>query len=175
MFCYTREMRNLALSLFMAAVSFSALNAQQAASVDVPAGARVLLQAKGEGVQVYTCNNASGALKWMLTAPDAKLSNAAGKLIGTHFAGPTWKLENGGQVQGQLIASAPSAEADSVAWLLLRAKAGTATGSLGDVAFIRRTETHGGVAPQTGCADPADAGKTARIPYTAAYTFYAAQ
>ena len=64
-------------------------------------------------------------------------------------------------------------EVNSVAWLLVGAKAGTATGKLADVKFIRRTETHGGVAPESGCQSTGDAGKTARIPYTATYTFYA--
>jgi hypothetical protein len=108
----------------------------------------------------------------VLKAPLAKLLDADGKTIGSHFAGPTWKLENGGQVQGELVASRPSPEAGAVAWLLLRAKTGTATGSLADVALIRRTETHGGVTPETGCASTADAGKTVRVPYTATYTFY---
>ena len=132
-----------------------------------------MLQAKGDGVQIYTCADLAGGAKWALTLPDAKLLDAAGKTIGSHFAGPTWKLEDGGQVQGALVASKPSPEAGSVAWLLLRAKPGTAAGSLADVAFVRRTETHGGVAPASGCAGSPDAGKTLRVPYTATYTFYA--
>jgi hypothetical protein len=61
-----------------------------------------------------------------------------------------------------------------VAWLLLRAKAGTATGALADVAFIRRTETHGGAAPASGCDSTQDADKNIQVHYTANYTFYSA-
>jgi hypothetical protein len=77
-------------------------------------------------------------------------------------------------VQGQLMASRPAPASGSVAWLLLRAKPGTATGSMAQVAFIRRTETKGGVAPPAGCEAAKDAGTVVRIPYSADYTFYAA-
>jgi hypothetical protein len=166
-------MRVLFLALTMSAVSMLSLQAQQpAGSIDVPAGARVVLEAKGEGVQVYSCSESQTGFKWVLMGPDARLLDDAGKQIGTHFAGPTWKLTDGSMVVGQLMASQPSPDANSVAWLLLRAKSGTATGRLADVAFIRRTETHGGVAPASACQTQADAGKTVRVPYTATYTFY---
>jgi hypothetical protein len=55
---------------------------------------------------------------------------------------------------------------------LLRAKSGTPTGRLADVAFIRGTETHGGVADPAGCLTTADAGKTVQVPYSATYSFY---
>jgi hypothetical protein len=149
-------------------------DAQQTGTpIDLPAGARAVLEAKGEGVQIYTCTKASRAFEWVFKAPDAKLLNDSGAQIGSHFAGPTWKLANGSQVQGALVASMPSPQADSVPWLLLRAKAGTPTGTFANVAFIRRTETHGGAAPESGCQASADLGKTAQIPYRATYTFYA--
>jgi hypothetical protein len=160
----------IALPLFSAALA-----AQQGASIDLPSESQMVLQAKGAGVQIYTCTNVHDAFAWTLKAPDARLYDAAGKLIGTHFAGPTWRLTDGSQVQGELIASRPSPEANSVPWLLLRAKAGTGAGSFANVAFIRRTETHGGVAPATGCRAPADLDKSLRVPYSALYTFYSAK
>jgi Protein of unknown function (DUF3455) len=164
-------MRILAVTLTAAAVSVAALHGQQTdGSIDPPAGARAVLEAKGVGFQVYTCTETQTGPTWVLTAPDAKLLDASGKTIGSHFAGPTWKLEDGSQVQGERIASRPAPEAGSVAWLLLRSKAGTATGNLADIAFIRRTETHGGAAAESACTT----GDTSRISYTATYTFYAA-
>jgi hypothetical protein len=167
-------MRALAIHFIMVAASAIALNAQQpAGSIDAPEGARVVLMAKGDGVQIYSCTDSPAGIKWMLKGPDAKLLDAGGKVIGAHFAGPTWKLNDGGQVQGELLANKPSPEAGSIPWLLLRAKAGMASGSLASVAFIRRTETHGGVAPASACQSAADAGKTLQVRYTATYTFYA--
>ncbi|HTW61460.1 MAG TPA: DUF3455 domain-containing protein [Terracidiphilus sp.] len=158
----------------MTAVTILTLPAQQnGGPIDVPAGARAVLQAKGDGVQIYTCSDEHGGAKWILKAPDAKLLDASGKVIGSHFAGPTWKLEDGSRVQGELISSQPAPDADSVPWLLLRAKTGSATGALAGVAFIRRTETHGGLATKSGCESSRDVGNTVQIPYTATYTFYA--
>jgi hypothetical protein len=166
-------MQVLAAFLIAALLTPPASLAQQmAAPIDPPAGSRSLLQARGDGVQIYVCTDTHDGLKWVLRAPDAKLMDASGKTIGRHFAGPTWSLDDGSQVQGQLIASKPAPESNSVAWLLLAAKAGTATGKLADVKFIRRTETRGGVADPSGCQSPADAGKLAPVPYTATYTFY---
>jgi len=88
-------MRILAVSLLAVVVGVPALRAQQAGgSIDVPAGASVVLQATGDGVQIYSCTDAAGGAKWVLTGPDAKLVDATGKAIGSHFAGPTWKLED---------------------------------------------------------------------------------
>lgn len=145
---------------------------QPGGSIEPPSGATVVLEAKGDGVQIYACAADQNPPKWTLKAPDAKLLDASGAAIGTHFAGPTWRLTDGSQVQGELLANKPAPEPGSVAWLLVRAKPGTSTGRLAGVAFIRRTMTHGGVAPAAGCQDSADGGKTARIPYTAIYTFY---
>jgi len=75
-------------------------------------------------------------------------------------------------VQGELTGS-QSRDTGSIPWLRLRAKEGTATGSLASVAYIRRTETNGGLAPQSGCKSQKDVKKTIQIHYTATYSFYA--
>ncbi|MGA2218969.1 MAG: DUF3455 domain-containing protein [Terracidiphilus sp.] len=170
-------MRIPAAFLIAIAASLTALQAQQTppqppASIDLPAGPQVVLEAQGNGVQKYLCteihDGTNSGLKWVLTGPDAKLLDASGKNIGSHFAGPTWKLNDGSQVQGDLIGSKPSPQANAVPWLLLRAKAGTATGSLANVAYIRRTETIGGVPLTSVC----ESGKNLQVGYTAKYTFY---
>jgi len=166
-------MRVLGVSLIGFALSVLAVQAQQtAASIEPPENARVVLQAKGDGVQIYTCTDTPGGTKWTLKGPDAKLLDASGTLIGTHFAGPTWKLTDGSQIQGVPMANKPAPEAGSVPWLLLHVKPGSASGSLASVVFIRRTDTHGGVAPASGCQSATDAGKIVQVPYTATYTFY---
>lgn len=158
------------------AVSVLPVQGQQSAgSIDVPPGAQVLLQAKGEGVQIYSCRGSDGVFKWALEGPDARLLDSAGRVIGRHFAGPTWQLQDGSRVQGELMASEPSPDAGSVAWLLLRAKAGTGTGKLAAAGYVRRTETHGGAPDQAACRSSSDAGKQVRVPYSATYTFYSAQ
>jgi Protein of unknown function (DUF3455) len=173
--------RILADSLVAAAMAVPLLHAQQTgAAIDPPAGAQVVFRVEAMGFQIYTCTGTPGGAKWVFTAPKAELLDAYGKPIGSHFAGPTWTLKRAGQgnaqgdsyVQGELVASKPAPEAGAIPWLLLRAKNGTAKGILANVAFIQRTDTHGGVAPQSGCESAQEAGKTAQIPYRAAYIFY---
>jgi Protein of unknown function (DUF3455) len=152
--------RMIALSLI--AYSILLLQGKQpSSSVEAPAGTALLLEAAGDGAQVYTCTNGH----WTLKAPDAKLLDEQGKVIGTHFAGPTWRLEDGSEVKGKAIASRPAGDASSVPWLLVQAVPGS--GKLANVLYIRRTETHGGAAPTKAC----DSGEE-RVPYTAKYSFY---
>ena len=166
---------SIALLAVTALAGSPALSAQPAgASIDPPPGSTVVLKATGAGVQIYSCAESQGAFKWMLKAPDAKLLDESGKQIGSHFAGPTWRLTDGSQVQGELIASHPTPDAGSVPWLLLRAKIGTGTGKFAGVAFIQRTETRGGSAPATGCRSPGDLDQSLRVPYSATYALFAA-
>jgi Protein of unknown function (DUF3455) len=153
--------RVIALSLI--AYSVLLLQGKPPSSVEAPAGTALLLEAAGDGAQVYTCTNGH----WTLKAPDAKLLDEQGKIIGTHFAGPTWRLEDGSEIKGNAIASRPAGDASSVPWLLVQAVPGSGSGKLANVLYIRRTETHGGAAPTQAC----DSGEE-RVPYTAKYSFY---
>src|SRR5579862_8402421 len=116
-------MRKLLVVAVVAACS-AALAQQTAQSIEAPPGARLLLEAQGKGVQVYTCTNS----QWILKAPDAKLLDAGGQVIGTHFAGPTWRLNDGSVVKGKMIASQPAPDGKSIPWLLVGAVPGSGSG-----------------------------------------------
>ena len=155
------------LSLAALALAAACLQAQTPSpNIDVPSGAHLLMTATGDGAQIYTCTDSH----WTLKAPDAKLLDANGKQIGTHFAGPTWKLNDGSEVKGKAIGSQPSPKAGSVAWLLVQAVPESGKGQFANVAYIRRTETNGGAAPKEACT-----GDTLSVPYRATYTFYTAR
>jgi len=149
----------------VALITLAAPAAKQTSSpIDLPPGNHeLLLEAKGDGVQIYNCTEG----KWTLKAPDAKLLDLHGAVIGTHFAGPTWKLTDGSEVKGKAIASQPSPDPDSVSWLLIQAVPNSGTGQFTEVNYIRRTETHGGAAPKEACTSG-----ESRKPYTATYSFY---
>ncbi len=189
--CYPPRMRITPAALLAFATLVSLPAQQPGASIDPPAEARQLLKLRGQGVQIYTCSaapqtpqqasqqslaqqNAPLGPQWTLKGPDAKLFDSTGNQVGTHSQGPTWKLNDGGVVLGAPLASKPSPNPASVPWLLLRAKPGSASGSLAAVAFIQRTETEGGIADKAACHTPSDLGKTVQVPYTATYTFYSA-
>jgi hypothetical protein len=135
-------------------------------SIEPPAGAQLLLEAQGEGSQVYTCTDQH----WTLKAPDAQLLDKQGQVIGSHFAGPTWRLLDGSEIKGKMVASQPASDASSVPWLLVQAVPGSATGKLASVRYIRRSQTQGGAAPSTPCTTGEN-----RVPYQAKYSFYTAE
>jgi hypothetical protein len=130
--------------------------------IEVPDGLSLLLKAKGEGVQVYGCVNGS----WILQAPAADLLDDQRRVIGRHYDGPTWRLNDGSLVEGAVVSKQVSPEATSIPWLLLKSVRGT--GRLEAVQFIQRSETHGGIAPSENCSQAT----VVRVPYTAIYSFY---
>lgn len=136
-----------------------------------PAGAPLLLSVAAEGVQIYACQADGTGFAWTLKAPEAALFDASGRQVGTHFAGPAWKANDGSAVTGEVIGKAEAA--GSIPWLLLRAKTHQGEGRLAAAAFIERRDTKGGLAPAGGC-DAAHRGDEARMRYSATYRFYAA-
>ena len=91
--------------------------------------------------------------------------------VGIHFRGPTFESFDGSSVTGTLQASVPAPEPGAIPWLLLRAVANQGDGVLGQVDFVQRIETRGGMAPAGSC-DPAK-DSTVAVPYRARYVFYA--
>ena len=149
-----------------------AVNADQT-GVAPPQGSALLLEVLADGVQVYTCEAKGNLFEWSFKAPEANLFDKQGRQIGTHFAGPTWKMADGSVIVGEVVAKTDAPEKDGIQWLLLRAKAHEGQGILGEAAFIRRTDTKGGVAPIAGC-DASHVSEQARIRYSAIYQFFSA-
>lgn len=181
----TRTGRRTARSLATAMVAVAALAplTQVAAAKPAPpavpstiavgAGNTVFLAAHAVGVQIYSCNATATGFAWAFVAPRADLYNRHGKLIGTHFAGPTWQLKSGSTVLGSVVDRA-TVDATAIPWLLLAATPTTA-GRLKHTTFIQRTATVGGLAPAAGdCTAPA-VGTRVEVPYTADYYFWKAK
>ncbi len=142
----------------------------------VPEHGRVLSMVEGRGVQIYRCAAEGGNFGWSFDAPEAKLIDQSTQAqVGTHGAGPVWAWKDGSAVKGTVVQKIDSPEAGSVPWLLLSAQAmGEKAGALSEVIWVRRSETHGGIAPVEGC-DAAHVGAVARVAYRARYTFYTAE
>ena len=153
-------------------MSAFAVNADQT-GVAPPQGSTLLLEAAADGVQIYTCEAKGNLFQWTFTAPEANLFDKQGRQIGTHFAGPTWKMADGSEIVGEVVAKADAPERDAIQWLVLRAKAHEGQGILADVAFVRRTDTRGGMAPTAGC-DAGHVSEQVRMRYSATYQFFSA-
>ncbi len=138
-----------------------------------PHGSVLLLEVVADGVQIYACEAQASLFQWTFKGPEANLFDKQGRQIGTHFAGPTWKMADGSAIVSEVVAKADAPEKDAIQWLLLRAKAHEGHGVLAEAGFIRRAETRGGVAPTTGC-DATHISEQARMRYSAIYQFFSA-
>lgn len=149
------------------------LLAVAAVLVPPPAGAQKLLDLRGDGVQIYACADSGGKTAWAFKGPEANLYDPQGLQVGTHFAGPSWKLADGSTIAAEVVGKADAPRPGAIPWLLLRVTNHNGSGGLDAVAFVRRADTSGGLAPKTGC-DAAHLGAAARVHYSAAYQFFAA-
>jgi hypothetical protein len=183
--CYNPAMRRLiqtaavTIGLFILGLGTPAAYAQKVSAPEVPEaiqpppGLEVVLLAHASGSQIYSCQaSPDGKFAWTLKAPEAKLKDEKGKVIGSHSAGPSWKLKDSSEVTGKATAHVDSPDAGSIPWLLVNAVGHSGTGLLANVTTVQRVHTHGGKPPANGC-DESHRNAETKISYTADYYFYA--
>ena len=128
---------------------------------------------RAKGSQVYTCQaGPDGKFAWVLKGPDAELKDRKDKVIGQHSAGPTWKLKDGSEVTGKVVAHVDALDSDSVPWLLLDVVSNSGKGVLANVTKIQRVHTHGGKPGNDACDESHKDAET-KSDYTADYYFFA--
>jgi hypothetical protein len=155
---------SLLLSGLRASVSFAETPLPEAIAAP---GLTPVLTAHATGQQIYECKaGADGKLVWTFREPAATLV-ADGKIVGRHFAGPSWELNDGSAIAGKAAGSAPGATANDIAWLKLDVVSHKGSGTLSDVTTVQRINTVGGTLNDT-CDRP---GTTRGMPYTADYVF----
>jgi hypothetical protein len=141
-------------------------------TVEAPAGNKVFLVGHAVGVQIYRCTGSG----WSFVAPRADLYGDNGKLVATHFGGPTWQARDGSRVVARRD-DGVNVDASAIDWLLL-STVSTAPGAGGDrlagTTYIQRTATTGGLAPAASECDATTAGTQTEVPYTADYHFWKA-
>jgi hypothetical protein len=142
----------------------------------VPAGTKLFLVGHAVGVQIYRCNaTADGGYRWGFVGPRADLYGDNGKLIATHFAGPSWQAMDGSKAVGSLVRPAP-VDPTAIPWLLLSATgtAGADGDRLAGTTFIQRINTTGGLIPPAEECNAGTAGNDDKVSYTADYHFWKA-
>src|SRR6266478_4671435 len=93
-----------AIGMLLAAQGQGPARPEVPESLKAPAGEEVILTAHATGVQIYVCQaQTEQKSAWVLKAPEAELTDASGKQIVRHFAGPAWKHIDGSEVTGKLI------------------------------------------------------------------------
>jgi hypothetical protein len=167
------ELIGVAAMVFFA-VAFGPARPEVPEELRAPANEEVILQAHATGVQIYVCRAESAEKSaWVLKAPDAELSDASGKQVIHHFAGPSWKHVDGSLVVGKVMAKKDAPKSEAIPWLLLSVSNHTGDGVLAQVTSIQRIHTEGGLAPKSSDCTVATNGREFRSAYAADYYFYA--
>ena len=142
--------------------------------IKAPPGEEVVLQAHALGSQIYVCQaGTDGEFAWTLRAPEADLHNQQGAVIGRHFAGPTWKANDGSEATGKAVAKVDPPGSDSIPWLLVTVTGHSGDGVLSRVTSVQRIHTQGGLPPPTADCNTAKQNAEVKSRYTADYYFYA--
>jgi len=139
--------------------------------IRVPAGNKPVLSVHAKGDQIYQCTVENNMYAWKIQAPDARLYDAQGRIVGNHYAGPIWEYKEGSRIVGRIVGKIDIAPESSIAWLLVEVIGHKGNGLFSNVNYINRINTHGGLPPLSGC-DANHLGSEKRVPYTADYIFY---
>jgi len=146
-------------------------------AIQVPDGNKVFLVGHAVGVQIYSCNSTPSGYSWAFVAPRANLYDDNGKLLATHFAGPTWQAKDGSHVVGR-VDGRVTVDPTAIPWLRL-SSASTVAGADGDrllaTTYIQRISTDGGLAPAAADCTAETVGAIEEVPYTADYYFWKAK
>lgn len=132
-------------------------------------GLGVVQRVTALGFQIYQWNEEPAG--WTLRAPEARLFDDAGEHLGMHDAGPTWRLLDGSQVKGKLLAQEPAPDRSAIPWLLLLVVENADRGTLARARYIHRVATSGGLAPPVPAVGPPRL-REARVAYRATYYFW---
>lgn len=142
--------------------------------INVPEGNKMFFAAHATGVQIYSCNATSTGFAWDFVAPRANLYDDNGKLVATHFRGPTWQAKDGSTVVGKRV-DGITVDPAAIQWLLLSAvswSAGEDGNRFGKTTYIQRLSTVGGLPPAAETCNASSLGTTEEVEYSADYTFW---
>lgn len=140
--------------------------------LSAPAAEHLILQLHATGSQTYVCQaGADQKLSWVFKAPEARLFDSSGQPVGEHYAGPTWKYNDGSAVVGKIAARQDAPDSSDIPWLLLTAADHAGSGVFARITSIQRLHTKGGQPPATGC-DEAHRAAEIKSVYSADYYFY---
>src|SRR5713226_6830465 len=162
-----------AIGMLLAAQAQGPARPEVPESLKAPAGEEVILAAHATGVQIYVCQaGADQKFAWVLKAPEAELTDATGKKIAHHFAGPSWKHADGSEVKAKVVAKQDAPKPEAIPWLLLSATSHSGEGIFSRVTSIQRIHTEGGIAPEAKSCEGSSSGKEVGVVYAADYYFY---
>jgi Protein of unknown function (DUF3455) len=177
-------MRNPAWLITISVVLFTSLgihsvaqsnandNPQVSKKLQVPTDQRLVFKSAAQGSQIYTCQQIPAdrsQFEWKLKAPAAQLFDEQGKVVGKHYAGPTWEANDGSKIAAVAIAKEQAPNA-SIPWLLLQVKSAEGNGKFTNIKWVQRLHTTGGNLLKD--CNRERLNTEISVPYTADYYFY---
>jgi hypothetical protein len=141
----------------------------RASQIRVPEGALPVLRLRASGNQIFRCEARGKGFEWTFRLPEADLTDEAGNPAGRHGANYSFEHPDGSRVVGTIVAHDPAPHDVDIAWLLIAGKP-FGKGTLGDIAWIQRVDTEGGM-PPVAC-DAGQSGQVLRVPFSATFVFY---
>ncbi len=137
----------------------------------VPDDHKEILRIHARGYQVYVSQRDNEGTAWVLKGPLAELFDSKGDVMGAHYAGPTWKLNDGSEVKGKMLEKADAPESGAIPWLLIEIVNNSGAGVLKSAKYIQRVATKGGQPP----SEPGAEKSESKSEYSADYYFYGAK
>jgi hypothetical protein len=105
----------------------------------LPENSAIVLAVAGDGVQIYESkSNPCGGFHWSLKAPEADLKGLSGEIVGKHGAGPSWTMNDGSSIVGNLPPLEALVTSKGVPWLLVSVKSKSGSGILNQVDYVMR-------------------------------------
>jgi hypothetical protein len=147
-------------------------NPQIPKKLQVPTDRQLVFKSAARGSQIYICQQMSAdrsQFEWKLKAPAAQLFDDAGKVVGKHYAGPTWEANDGSKIAAVVTAKEQAPNA-SIPWLLLQVKSAEGNGKFTNIKWVQRLNTTGGNSPKD--CNRSRQNTEIAVPYTADYYFY---
>lgn len=160
------------LGLYSVAQSNASDNSQVSTKLQVPTDQQLVFKSVARGSQIYICQQQladRAQYEWKLKAPAAQLFDERGKVIGKHYAGPTWEANDGSKIAAVVTAKDKSPTA-SIPWLLLQVKSAEGNGKFTNIKWVQRLNTTGGNSLKNCNRDRLNT--EIAVPYTADYYFY---
>ncbi len=123
----------------------------------------------GKGVQVFRCEKRDAGFAWMPRLPEAELRDDRQAVVGRHGANFSFEHTDGSRLLGTVAAYEDAPDARNLRWLLLSTKS-FGKGAFGDVAYVQRVNTAGGMPPAR--CEAGQLNQLLRVDFSADFVFY---
>ena len=137
--------------------------------IKAPSGYEPTMKLVGKGVQVFRCEKRDAGFAWMPRLPEAELRDDRQAVVGRHGANFSFEHTDGSRLLGTVAAYEDAPDARNLRWLLLSTKS-FGKGAFGDVAYVQRVNTAGGMPPAR--CEAGQLNQLLRVDFSADFVFY---